>query len=330
MTSPLTTLLGLSFILPYVFAQDHTQCVDNGSDWYTSVVGETPCRTYERLRKMCNSDYALGSLNPNTPPDTCDEQVADCCCNSIAFGLSMMCLTCQQGIGSSGNGIDAGIGAYQLYLKRGTNTFCAPNTNKSFTTTIQTAVCNNNLKIHNDFYQLFWDDGSWYYTYSREQMETTNAADGNNSFTHCASTIMNVNSSSDSESISLTKSTPSSLSSLISPTESAAPNPTSTSTLTRSSKSLTAGATAGIVVGSIAFIGAIAFFLIWLFSYRRRRADTEDSETSPTPFIISNASNTPSMSNSAGTTILASNPESGAMRLPTMKERREPPPRYTE
>ncbi|KAK0187608.1 hypothetical protein F5146DRAFT_934378 [Armillaria mellea] len=162
MTSLLTTLLGLSFIVPYVFAQDHTQCVDSGSDWYTSVVGETPCRTYERLRQMCNSDYVLGALNPNTPPDTCNDQVADCCCNSIAFGLSMMCLTCQQGIGSSGNGIDAGVGAYQLYLKHGSSTFCAPNTNKSFTTDIQAAVCNNNLKIHNDFYVDFWSDGSWY------------------------------------------------------------------------------------------------------------------------------------------------------------------------
>ncbi|KAK0504445.1 hypothetical protein EDD18DRAFT_502704 [Armillaria luteobubalina] len=316
MASLLITLLELSFILPYVFAQDHTQCVDNGSDWYTSVVGETPCRTYERLRKMCNSDYALGTLSPNTPPDTCNEQVADCCCNSIAFGLSMMCLTCQQGIGSSGNGIDAGIGAYQLYLKHGTKSFCASNTNRSFTTHIQTAVCNNNLKIHNDFYQLFWDDGSWFYTFSREQMETTNAADGNNSFTHCASTTLNANSSSESQSISLSKSTPSSLSSL-SPTEFAAPSATSTSTLPRSSKSLTAGAIAGIVVGSIA--GTIAFFLIWLFSYRRRRTDIEDSEISPTPFIINNASNTRSTSR-----------VSGAIRLPTMKERREPPPRYTE
>ncbi|KAK0243739.1 hypothetical protein EDD85DRAFT_897346 [Armillaria nabsnona] len=131
MSSLLKTLFGLSFVVPYVFGQDHTQCADNGSDWYTSVVGETPCRTYERLRKLCNSQYVLGALNPNTPPDMCDDQIADCCCNSIAFGLSMLCLTCQQGIGN-GNGIDAGVGAYQLYLKHGTNSFCTPNTNLSY------------------------------------------------------------------------------------------------------------------------------------------------------------------------------------------------------
>ncbi len=44
MTSLLKILFGLSFLVPYLFAQDHTQCVDSGSDWYTSVVGETPCK----------------------------------------------------------------------------------------------------------------------------------------------------------------------------------------------------------------------------------------------------------------------------------------------
>ncbi|KAK0196746.1 hypothetical protein F5146DRAFT_15479 [Armillaria mellea] len=178
MTSLHKTLLGLSFIVPYVFAQDHTQCVDSGSDWYTSVVGETPCRTYERLRKICNSQYVLGALSTKTPPDTCDDQVADCCCNSIAFGLSMMCLTCQRGIGSSGIGTDAGKGAYQLYLKHGSNSFCTPNTNQSFTNDIQTAVCNNNLRIHDSFYdRIFWSDGSWFYTWTREHVEETNAID---------------------------------------------------------------------------------------------------------------------------------------------------------
>ncbi|PBK63103.1 hypothetical protein ARMSODRAFT_553839 [Armillaria solidipes] len=327
MTSLLKTLFCLSFMLPFVFAQDPTQCVDSGSDWYTSVVGETPCRTYERLRKLCNSQYVLGVLIPKTPgapPDTCDDQIADCCCNSIAFGLSMMCLTCQQGIGN-GNGIDAGVGAYQRYLQHGTNSFCTPNTNLSFTTNIQTAVCNNELKIHDNFYdRVFWSDGSWFYTWSRERMETTNAADGNNSFTHCASTTLN--------STSVPKST-SSLSSMISLTESSAASAISTSTLPRPSKTLGAGAIAGIVVGIIAFVGAIMLFFLWLFSNRRRQADTEDSEpeTAPTPFTISDDSYTPSMSSSAGTPMLTTNnPGSGAGRRLRMKEQMEAPPRYTE
>ncbi|KAK0243731.1 hypothetical protein EDD85DRAFT_171480 [Armillaria nabsnona] len=276
----LQVLFGLSFSVPYILAQDHTQCADSGSDWYTSVVGETPCRTYERLRKICNSQYVLGALSPNTPPDTCNDQVADCCCNSIAFGLSMLCLTCQQGRGN-GNGIDAGAGSYQQYLMHGSNSFCTPNTNKSFTDNIQAAVCNNELKIHNSFYdRVFWSDGSWFYTWSREQMETTNAADGNNSFTHCASTTVNMTSSSTS----LLTSTPSSLSSTISRTESAAASAVSTSTLPRPSNSLSAGAVAGIVVGSIAFVGAIILFLIWLL-WGRRQAAVEESETQRRPFI---------------------------------------------
>ncbi|KAK0187606.1 hypothetical protein F5146DRAFT_717341 [Armillaria mellea] len=273
----LRVLFGLSSLVPYIFAQDHTQCADNGSDWYTSVVGETPCRTYERLRKICNSQYVLGALSTKTPPDTCDDQVADCCCNSIAFGLSMLCLTCQHGRGNSSiNGIDAVPGTYQQYLKHGSNSFCTPNTNRSFTNNIQTAVCNNDLMIHNSFYdRVFWSDGSWFYTWSREFMEKTNAADGNNSFTHCASTTVNATSSSQFQSTPyLTFST----------TMSASIGPTSAGRES-SPKSLSAGAVAGIVVGSVTSAGAIILFLIWLLWHRRRPAAVEDSGTSQLPFI---------------------------------------------
>ncbi|PBK63108.1 hypothetical protein ARMSODRAFT_963658 [Armillaria solidipes] len=340
MTFLLDTLFGLSFLIPYAFAQDHTQCADSGSDWYTSFVGETPCRTYERLRLICNSTYALGALNPSTPPDVCGDQIADCCCNSIAFGLSMMCLTCQQGMGPNGFGIDAGAGTYELYLMHGSNSFCTPNTNLSFPIGIQAAVCDADIKIHDNFYdRLFWGDGTWFYTTSRNIIEARNVVEGNNTFTHCASTTLNVTSSSQSQSMSLLESTPLSkstpllqstsfsLSSITSLTESSAASTTSASTLPHSSKSLTAGAIAGIAVGSIAFVGAIALFLIWMSSYRRRQADIADSETSPTPFTISD---TPSMSNGAGIPVLTRNPESGAWRRLRTKEQREPPPRYTE
>ncbi|KAK0457440.1 uncharacterized protein EV420DRAFT_1643782 [Desarmillaria tabescens] len=316
-TAPLKVLFGLSFLVPYLLAQDHTQCVDSGSDWYTSVTGETPCRTYERLRKICNSNYVLGALGPKTPPDTCDDQVADCCCNSIAFGLSMLCLTCQRGIGSSGNGIDAG----------------------AFTNDIQTAVCNNELKIHDNFYdRVFWSDGSWFYTWSREFMEKTNAADANNSFTHCASTTLNGTSSSQSQSTSISKTTTLSLSTLLSQssTDSAAASATPASTSIqkeRSSKSLSAGAIAGIVVGSIAGAGAITLSLLWLCWYRRRYAVIEDSETSPHPFPVGH---TPSVPDNTSTTLLPyRSPPSTRSLVPGErrfgeKRQRELPPDYTE
>ncbi|KAG7445526.1 uncharacterized protein BT62DRAFT_932624 [Guyanagaster necrorhizus] len=328
-TSLLKALFGLSFLVPYAFAQNYTQCSDSGSDWYTSVVGETPCRTYERLRQICNSDYTLGALGPSTPPDTCNDQVADCCCNSIAFGLSMLCLTCQQGTGSSGNGIDAGSGAYQQYLTHGSTSFCTPNTNQSFTVDIQAAVCNNDLKIHDDFYNaVFWSDGAWFYTWSRERIELTNAEDRNNSFTHCASTTVNETSSSESQSPSQTAlAKPTSIS------ESTSLTTTSPSQTGSSSKTLSGGTIVGIAVGCIALIVAITLSLIWLFSYKRRRVAIEDSETSPRPFHI------PSMPPaSLSTPVYRSEDSALSTRTPAQSERRfggkgrttQQPPAYTE
>ncbi|KAL0566851.1 hypothetical protein V5O48_015150, partial [Marasmius crinis-equi] len=81
-----------------------SKCTDGGLDWYTSAVGETPCRTYERLRQICNNNYRVGIL---TEDEKCDDQVGDCCCNNIAFSLRMLCFTCQKGLGGRGAGIDA-------------------------------------------------------------------------------------------------------------------------------------------------------------------------------------------------------------------------------
>jgi hypothetical protein len=76
----------------------------------------------------------------------------------------MLCLNCQQGVGTGingDNGIDAGIGAYQIYLSQATDTMCHPNTNQSFPADIQTAVCNKAIKIEDNLYSLFWSDGPW-------------------------------------------------------------------------------------------------------------------------------------------------------------------------
>ncbi|GAW04210.1 hypothetical protein LENED_005986 [Lentinula edodes] len=57
----------------------------------------------------------------------------------VAFGLSMLCLNCQQGIGSSGNGINAGLGEYQLYLQgsRPVGQRCFPNVNQSYVSQLE-------------------------------------------------------------------------------------------------------------------------------------------------------------------------------------------------
>ncbi|KZP30186.1 hypothetical protein FIBSPDRAFT_146198 [Athelia psychrophila] len=156
----ITFICALSWSPRAVMGQGDTACKTTSLDWYTSVVGETPCQTYQSLRQICNAEYTVGALSTATPPDSCNDQVAACCCNSISFALSMLCLNCQQGVGSGvagDSGYDAGVGAYQDYL--GT---CAPNVNQSLPTNIQAAVCNEKIKIDDNLYTLFWGDGSWY------------------------------------------------------------------------------------------------------------------------------------------------------------------------
>ncbi|KIK64696.1 hypothetical protein GYMLUDRAFT_399237 [Collybiopsis luxurians FD-317 M1] len=157
-------LLNLLFSILITFSNaDNLACSGTGLDWYTNLVGETPCTTYQKLRQICNPSFQVGVMNPNTPPDACNDQVADCCCNSVAFGLSMLCLNCQKGTGSQGIGYDAGKGAYQLYLQgSGSSQTCSPVTNQSLPSEIDTAVCNKGIKIIDDLYsRLYWSTGDW-------------------------------------------------------------------------------------------------------------------------------------------------------------------------
>ncbi|KAF5356709.1 hypothetical protein D9758_013741 [Tetrapyrgos nigripes] len=194
MKYPFLLLLSLATYNPVIipaFAQGNTACADDALDWYTNAVGDTPCRTYERLRQICNPQFQVGIMNTNTPPDICNEQTADCCCNSIALSLSMLCLTCQQGLSHAPNGFDAGAGAYEIYLSGGhsAGTFCSPNTNKSFTNEIQSAVCNAGIKIFDSMYtRIYWSDGSWFYEWTQGFLSKDIASTGGNTFTHCDST----------------------------------------------------------------------------------------------------------------------------------------------
>lgn len=87
----------------------NTTCLlSQPQDWYTDAIGETPCRTYERLRQLCDSACEkilslnvptligfvdqVGDFGDVAPGDKCDSQNPTCCCNSIAWQLSMLCL----------------------------------------------------------------------------------------------------------------------------------------------------------------------------------------------------------------------------------------------
>jgi hypothetical protein len=99
-------------------AGDFTVCPTNQTDWYFAQVGETPCTTYQRLRQICDDRCAyrpprpersradsrpcadiacvyidqVGNFSATAPGDTCNSEVNTCCCNSIAWALSMLCL----------------------------------------------------------------------------------------------------------------------------------------------------------------------------------------------------------------------------------------------
>ncbi|KAI0629851.1 hypothetical protein C8Q77DRAFT_1234441 [Trametes polyzona] len=245
----------------------NTTCASGQLDWYSSVVGESPCVTYQRLRQVCNNDYQVPDFRPNTPGDQCDDQVSACCCNTVAFQLSMLCMNCQQDH-EAGNqiGIDAGVGAYGLY--RGT---CGAGTNHSLPNDIQKAVCNLDIRLDNFLYGG-WDDGSCVYT--KESAGRDHAVNNNNTFTHCPNQISpSVTPTPTSSGGSSIAANPGAITSDPSrPTSAGAGSPTGTSADSvnagQTSSSSPTGAIAGGVIGGVVVIAAIAGFLFW----RRRRA----------------------------------------------------------
>ncbi|KAF5341466.1 hypothetical protein D9758_013945 [Tetrapyrgos nigripes] len=277
------------YIIP-TFAEGNITCADDALDWYSNAVGETPCKTYERLRQICNPQFQVGIMNTSTPPDICNEQIADCCCNSIAFGLSMLCLTCQQGLSNAPNGFDAGAGAYEIYLSGGhsAGTFCSPNTNKSFTDEIQSGVCNAGIKIFDSMYnRVFWSDGSWFYEWTQGFLSKDIASTGGNTFTHCNSTASNSSTVRPTSSPTSTQnsgiSTPGETngvdestnpnfvasSSLGDPSASNTPSSDTSSSSSSASNSLGAGAISGIVIGGVVVL-ILWGIIFWM--YRRRNS----------------------------------------------------------
>ncbi|KAK1230992.1 hypothetical protein PQX77_005902 [Marasmius sp. AFHP31] len=140
-------------------------------DWYRQYSGETPCKTYERLRQICTPDFRVTTLSTQLPPDVCresDPAKSDCCCNTVAFALSMMCLACQQG-----GGKDARNGTYQLYLSGGIQDapWCPTVHNRTLPAAVQTSVCQQGIRIFDLIYRITWlNDGAWFFGYVRDQI----------------------------------------------------------------------------------------------------------------------------------------------------------------
>ncbi|KAG2148949.1 hypothetical protein DEU56DRAFT_86944 [Suillus clintonianus] len=251
-----------------VLAAGNTTCLSSQLDWYTSAVGETPCMTYQRLRQICNSAYLVGNFAATTPGDHCDDQVSDCCCNSVAFALSMLCMNCQEdAVAGDVAGFDAAPGTYSAYLAP-----CTTPTNQSLPASIQQAVCNENIKIDDFLYnRSYWSDGSWFYRWTADYAVEQQAINNNNTFTVCPNQV--------SPSVSLPKSTAvptagtslpgtgaasASSSSSGNATPSALSASSDSSTSSTSQKAIIGGAVGGAAFAIVAVLGGI-------YCYRRRK-----------------------------------------------------------
>ncbi|KAI0823202.1 hypothetical protein BC628DRAFT_1325508 [Trametes gibbosa] len=266
----------------------NTTCASSQLDWYTDVVGETPCATYQRLRQICNPDYLVPQMNANTPGDTCSDQLSSCCCNSVSWALSMLCMNCQYDTQPSGGiGIDAGPGAYYLY----SNTCGGKPLNKTLPNDIQTAVCNREIKLDRNLYSLFWDTGACVYT--KQTMSKDFAVTENNTFTHCNSTLRATQAS--------TAPTLSDTSLLSTPTSQTSPEMTSVT----SHSAVAIGPIIGGAVGGALLAIGLAALTFFLMRRRRRRqgpkpldlskeyigssAPSDDQQMAVTPFSAASA-----------------------------------------
>ncbi|KAJ3987660.1 hypothetical protein F5890DRAFT_1626531 [Lentinula detonsa] len=237
----------LAFILMLTvpaLTEGNVTCSGTAMDWYTSQVGETACKTYERLRQICNSDFEVGVMSNTFPPDTCDEQIRD----GLLLQLDRICTghALLENIGG-GSGYDAPAGDYQLYLQGSRiNSTCSPVQNQTLPTSIQTAVCNEEIKLFDSLYSLFWTDGSWYYMYTEQSISKAIASNNNNTFTHCASTTLNGTT-----------------------TASGSSSPASSNLSSSHSSNLNGGAIGGIVVGAI--VGVVVTALLMWFCWWKRK-----------------------------------------------------------
>ncbi|KAF9254458.1 hypothetical protein L218DRAFT_493490 [Marasmius fiardii PR-910] len=244
------------------------RCSDAGLDWYNNAVGETPCQTYERLRRICNPSYTVPeSLKDAEPQDRCTDPNAECCCNNIAFSLRMLCFTCQMGLGEYGFGVDAQKGTYQMYLAQGSNEGeCEPQSFQALPMTVQEEACSRNMRIFRGLYDgTFWKEGSWFYLWSNEYLSQQLSTQGEQAFYPCFGNI----GTSISTSIATTDLNPT-----VSPTSESSSS--GAMSMSKGNSKFPEGAIAGIVIGVVIAVAGIGLAIWWYFwKYRRGEQDSK-------------------------------------------------------
>ncbi|OJT02085.1 hypothetical protein TRAPUB_7501 [Trametes pubescens] len=178
----------------------------------------------------------------------------------------MLCMNCQLDP-KAGNevGIDAPSGTYTKY--RGA---CGAGTNKSLDAETQQAVCNKNIKI-DDFLYGGWDDGAWFYVWTKENAEVTHATNNNNTFTRCPNQLSSSATLSPLGPSSSTSPPPTFSQSFASTVPTPSGNTTSSTASgdhTSSGLSFAASAAIGGVVG---VLGVCAIAAAGIFFWRRHK-----------------------------------------------------------
>uniref|UniRef100_A0A0W0FDJ8 Uncharacterized protein n=1 Tax=Moniliophthora roreri TaxID=221103 RepID=A0A0W0FDJ8_MONRR len=207
-------------------------CLDGGLDWYSTALEETPCRTYERLRRICNPNYNVPFMTIPAPGDSCDDDLVP--------------------------------GSYAKYLTHGPG-LCGTQVNKTLPDVVQTAVCRQGIKLYDAFYnRVFWDDGSWFFEWTSNFLSQQQSAFGEQAYDAACSppssaslsaSVFSVPSSTDTVSIPLSAST----------------EPQTTSIVGQSDGSrLSVGAIAGIAVGA-GIVGIVAAGAVFFLACRNRR-----------------------------------------------------------
>ncbi|KAI0691301.1 hypothetical protein C8T65DRAFT_730679 [Cerioporus squamosus] len=228
----------------------NTDCISDQLDWYTDYVGETPCMTFQRLLQTCDENYQV-PLMSSSPVAICTQNSPYCCCNSIAYGLYMLCLNCQL-FGPNNHTQDRASGGYQAYLGS-----CKPSSNRTLDATVQEAVCNQGIRIEDPLYDIFWSDGTWAYGWFEGTTELRRQANNNQTFSRCPGQNNAVNRTSTSATTTGTMSR-----------TSTNPPLATASTNQHSGNRTNVGAIVGGVLGGV---GALFLSCIGCILLRRRR-----------------------------------------------------------
>ncbi|ESK85759.1 hypothetical protein Moror_2468, partial [Moniliophthora roreri MCA 2997] len=146
-------------------------------------------------------------------------------------------------------------GTYQRYLDN-----CSPQFPRSLPTFIQNAVCDSGLRILDALYdRVFWDDGSWFFAWSRGFILSEDSA-----FFNCTIEPTPTSSAYTSSHLALPSVTPYSTTS----SSSVSLSPLATPPAQKQSLALQGGQIAGIIVGITALL-AMGMLFGWIV-YRRR------------------------------------------------------------